>query len=367
MDSFCEANADCVLIITSRTIIVVSLLLTGIVFNCVILKICYHNKTIAGRTYMILMAMLDLYGTIVMVPLEPLWEYSLLPNLVFRPHVLVQKMSYLFVQLAMVFDRLFAVFTPFSYQKKRQLSNKILLGISIFTQVYSQVFLLGGDLIPSRILVNFSTVTIVGNFVVVFAIISLAYPAIVIKLLRQTRRVRHHHKPGGGLKLKSLRHDDKSGRHDVIDGSNVGAAGNDGLKRNASSLNVSINDPNKNDGRTSSNVAETDNPKLSKDFSGNDGQSKTSFRNDNQSKNVPRAGGAAKDIPKATDTGNNVPKTDRHRRVNDNNVPRSAIAVRNSHNAPLSKAASKKHGKVLKMFGAVLFLFVLTNASSLLG
>ena len=124
-----------------------------------------------------------------MAPITALWEFRVYPEGVFKAQVLILKQSYLFVQLAMVFDRIFAVFTPFKYQHHRRLSNKILLGIFVSLQLLIQISVQASGQIETDYLTTVNNSIIFGTILVVFLIIATAYPTIACELLARNRKV----------------------------------------------------------------------------------------------------------------------------------------------------------------------------------
>ena len=110
MFSFCDTAEYCVYVIASRLAVVLSFMLAGVLLNGTILWIHQRNKTLPGRLYIVMLAVLDVYGSVCLLSTAALWELRVISNPPFFHQVIFQKTSYLFVQLAMLFDRIFAVF-----------------------------------------------------------------------------------------------------------------------------------------------------------------------------------------------------------------------------------------------------------------
>ena len=92
--------------------------------------------------------------------------------------------AYLFVQLAMVFDRLLAVFLPFKFVKMRRKTNTVLAVAYCAVQVYLQVL---GNIYRQR---DHVVPAVLFIYAVIFGLMLVAYPAIALKLWKQSRRIK---------------------------------------------------------------------------------------------------------------------------------------------------------------------------------
>ena len=190
------ATGKCVtsLWIISRVVIVTCFFVLGLTTNAITLKIFYNKqRKQASKIYMLGLAWVDLLGcTLVVpllgctlvVPLLALWEVGVVAEKVFVACALFQTQSYLFIQVAMVFDRIFAVYAPHKFNDWRRSTNRALLGVFVTSQASMQVpvLLIGGHVYVS--------VAYVATFVLGFTTITAAYPAIALKLWKQSRRIK---------------------------------------------------------------------------------------------------------------------------------------------------------------------------------
>ena len=188
--SACETST-CALWIASRVTIVFSIGLAGCVVNGLVIKIYRkaakkpHQQT-GSQLYMVTLAWIDLLGCLLLLPQFPLWELEIVPHFALSTHGILQTQSYLFVQVAMTFDRVFAVFRPLHYKQMRRRTNIILTVLFIVQQLTIHV----GRIIKIYYVENFvASYIFVTSFALGLIIMLVSYPAIAINLYRQSRRV----------------------------------------------------------------------------------------------------------------------------------------------------------------------------------
>ena len=190
----CHANV-CVSTVVGQVLITIILMITGIVGNGTVLKIYYKEKKQASKIYIIALAWIDLVGCVVFLPQIPFWQLVSALGLsspvagYISVGLMMQKQSYLFVQIAMVFDRIFAVFKPHSFNQLRRKTNLILLMIFAALQITivasATIFYSSGDSTGFIL----AMLAYIPPFMVAFCIYVVAYPAIAVKLWKQNRRI----------------------------------------------------------------------------------------------------------------------------------------------------------------------------------
>ena len=192
MDLAC-ITTKCVLETAGVILVVALILVTGVIGSGVVLKIYSKEKKQASQIYIMALALIDLLGCLFVLPQIPFWQSGKIPveSPIFGLYmyvVIVQKQSYLFVQIAMVFDRIFAVFKPHSFNQLRRKTNKILLMIFVAVQmtIQASMFLHFAVEIAAAIRVVGAMHSIV--FGLGLALFVTAYPAIAVKLWKQSRR-----------------------------------------------------------------------------------------------------------------------------------------------------------------------------------
>ena len=137
------------------------------------------------------MAHLDLFSLLVMLPQTVLFELDLMPESVYITEGGISVVCYLFVQVAMVIDRVFAVFTPFKNIRNRDRFNLVLfviiaIYIPIMICVQSILLFVTNNERVAKIIVDI-VLFVIG--LTTLSIIFAAYPAIALKLFRQKRKI----------------------------------------------------------------------------------------------------------------------------------------------------------------------------------
>ena len=171
--------------IALRAVIISFFVIVGLIANGIVLQIYMGykgNQKQASHLYIIILAWLDLISCCVILPQMPLFKYGIIPQKILGVQFSLQLQSYVFVQVAMVLDRFFAVFYPFKFHQIRRKTNIVLLIAFILIQSLTQFL---GILVHVLItIIPLVAVCIFGLFTTF-----LAYPAIAIKLWRQNRQI----------------------------------------------------------------------------------------------------------------------------------------------------------------------------------
>ena len=204
MTSHCDAQNPCAWQIAWRVIVIVTYMVICLAENIVILTI-YNNslKKEASKLYIVAMAYLDLVACCVVLPQVPLWEFGLIPEGIFLTQALVGNQMYLFVQVTMVLDRWFAVYTPTKYFRMRHLLNKTMVVIFIVLQVYMQtIFIVANYILEDEFLDAILDISFSGTFAIGLLVISVVYPAIVYKLHKLEKKF-NKVKPSGDSHVTS--------------------------------------------------------------------------------------------------------------------------------------------------------------------
>ena len=194
--AFCDVHPNCAAIIASRTCIVLAFVIAGVIGNGTVLYI-YRDRgnkqqQQASRIYIVTMAYLDTFILIILLPQVILYEFQLMPDSVYIYEGGITFACYMFVQVAMVFDRVFAVFTPFKYLPNRDRFNKALLitlVMYILTMFCVQSALLLVSLENADLAKNVIDITLFFVLFAAFLAICCAYPAIALKLWRQKQKI----------------------------------------------------------------------------------------------------------------------------------------------------------------------------------
>ena len=189
--SFCDMFSNCTAAIAWRVAVIATFMTVGVIGNSTVLYIYRKdNSKQTGRIYMVAMAWMDIASSVLTTPQMPLYEMAAEPfSQLFLAQAFLMVVAYLFVQMAMVFDRVFAVFTPFKYSQNSNKSNKFLflafIAIEIFLQVTFFLSLYSSVQLPQNIVsLSLGMIYILGFLVTVSA-----YPAIAIKLYCQRQKV----------------------------------------------------------------------------------------------------------------------------------------------------------------------------------
>ena len=191
MTSFCKEHSNCEWLIASRVVIVLFYVIACLATNGVVLYV-YHKKSKKDmcKLYIVTLACIDCMGCFIILPQIPFWEFGLLSDCIFLTQIIVYNPMYLFVQVAMVLDRVCAVYTPFKYLQNRNRMNRVMLATFIALQLYMQaVSIVEKCLIRSDLLYLIARLNFSATFVVGLLIIACAYPAIVYRLNSQQKRV----------------------------------------------------------------------------------------------------------------------------------------------------------------------------------
>ena len=186
----CETK-NCGVWIALRVVIVLLFALGGLVANGVVLKVylkAVKQNSQTSQLYIVLLACIDLISCLALLPQLPFHEWGLLPYAVFASQAILQTLAYLLVQVAMIVDRVFAVFRPHQFNQMRRRTNIALTTLFVISQLIIQI--------SAFVRIFFKVENMLGKlaFVTLFAlglmIMLVAYPAITIKLYRQKRRVK---------------------------------------------------------------------------------------------------------------------------------------------------------------------------------
>ena len=193
--AFCELHPNCAWIIASRTCIVLAFVIAGVIGNGTVLYI-YRDRgnkqqQQASRIYIVTLAYYDIFSLFIVLPQTVLYEYDLMPESVYIAEGGISVVCYLFVQVAMVIDRVFAVFTPFKYLRYRDRFNMALFGVvALYVPIMTSaqlilIFAIGNENL-AKLLMDISLSAV---FFTSLSVISGGYPAIAIKLWRQKNKV----------------------------------------------------------------------------------------------------------------------------------------------------------------------------------
>ena len=196
MEQPCTVSAEsCAQYVIPRIAAVSFFLITGIVGNGIVLKIYHKEKKQASKIYIIALAWIDLLGCVVILPQVLVWQSRVFPiespfTYLYFAEVIIQKQSYLFVQIAMVLDRIFAVFKPHSFNEMRRKTNKTLVVVFIMTQAVSQSAAILFNITHRVVYGVVMTLAYITPFPFGFTLMLVAYPAIAMKLWKQSRRIK---------------------------------------------------------------------------------------------------------------------------------------------------------------------------------
>ena len=181
--------------IASRVVIIVLFATFGILGNGLVIRICRREKSgskkapsCGSQLYILAMAWIDLTGCMLLLPQTPFWELGVLPNVAHAVQNVLVKNAYLFVQLAMTFDRIFAVFRPHEFLQMRRRTNRALAVLFLLQQltIYTSMTVNATTSTTNYIGVTVHAMTFALGLVTML----VAYPAIAARLYSQNRHVR---------------------------------------------------------------------------------------------------------------------------------------------------------------------------------
>ena len=183
-------NNECVAWITSRVVIVFAFALMGTVSNGLVLKIYMFSKGAKPQTgsqlYIVALAWIDLLGCLVILPQATFAERQLMPRIPFVALNTFAKQAYLYVQVAMTFDRLLAVFRPHQFHRMRCRTNIVVGAVFAVQQLVIQATVV---LRPYYNVNLIGLVVYIPSFALALTFMLVSYPAIAINLYRQSRRI----------------------------------------------------------------------------------------------------------------------------------------------------------------------------------
>ena len=193
MAGFCGEYPNCKAMLITRLCIIIFVNILSIIGNGTVLYIYRQiNKqqpqSSKNNRYIIIMAWLDLFFTVVIMPQVVLFELRLV-NTSYLTQTIISVTMYLLVQIAIVFDRIFAVFTPFKYVQNRDKCDKVLGGIYVVVIIYLETILLMENHSKIKLPHNLLRKSMVVIFVAVITIPLFAYPSIAFRLWRQKQKV----------------------------------------------------------------------------------------------------------------------------------------------------------------------------------
>ena len=194
MTSFCEKHPNCTIIIATRVLVVIIFMVLGVVGNGTVLyiyrKISKKHPQAGKKTlYIRIMAWLDLFFCTVILAQMPLFEFRLIPDAVYFTQAVLSVFCYLLVQIAIVFDRIFAVFTQFKYAQNSNKCNRILCVVYVFAVITFEVIVLIEALSDVKLPQNVFMNGIAAVYVLAFFVPCVVYPAIAIKLWSRKRKI----------------------------------------------------------------------------------------------------------------------------------------------------------------------------------
>ena len=145
-------------------------------------------KTLTGRSFVILLAVVDLLCCVIILPQVPLWELGFI-DVVYVSQVLVQVLVHLFIQVAMTLDRVFAVFTPFRYQQYRRTSRTCLAVLATFIIIGLQIKLVVERIFQIDAGDYIGRATFFVTYTIGVLVIFTSYPVLAMRLFRMKRKV----------------------------------------------------------------------------------------------------------------------------------------------------------------------------------
>ena len=181
--------------IISRVLTVFTLMTVGLVGNSLVLIIYIKNKTQAGRTFLIILSVADLFANVVTLPQIPFWELEPLKwNAVIFPQVVLAQMTYVLVTVAMALERVLAVFTPYKYKTYRRTMLKVMVTVAMVVITCLEtgavmLFMNSDDSLLYDDIGLVYYVTLLLCEATGLLVVMVAYPAIAIRLYRQQRQI----------------------------------------------------------------------------------------------------------------------------------------------------------------------------------
>ena len=188
-----EASFDLVLlgILTFISFVV------GGIGNAFVFWIYTKNKQLPVRTFILILAALDFYSSVALVPQLFAIESGVLSDRVTIPQSVFLDINYNYITVTMALDRVIAIFRPFHYATYRRTLLKIMAGLTIVTIVFFELVLAyfyAGYFIPDfpspteLEIVVLHTAYAVQMMVALLAV-AVAYPVIGFKLYQQGRKI----------------------------------------------------------------------------------------------------------------------------------------------------------------------------------
>ena len=161
----------------------------GSIANGLVLKIYWrtlrrHSQE-ASQLYIVALACVDLFGCVFGVSLIPLFEWGALPREIKGSLQVLHVEAHLIVQVAMTFDRLFAVFRPHQFTQLRRRTNAILAAIFVVVELILQASYVLDKHFDIRFGAGYFFLLILGFALFVMIV---AYPAIAMRLYLHNQR-----------------------------------------------------------------------------------------------------------------------------------------------------------------------------------
>ena len=167
----------------ARYVVITVFMVLGATGNGIVLKIYMSYKKSqkhASHVYIIILAWLDLISCCVIMPQMPFARTGRVPLQVIASEFTFHLQSYVFVQVAMVLDRFFAVFYPLKFHQIRKKTNIALLIAFIVFQTITQLLIFLTD-------IAIFTIPLFGVCALGIVTTLVTYPAIAIRLWRHNQ------------------------------------------------------------------------------------------------------------------------------------------------------------------------------------
>ena len=180
----------------SAFVIAIICVVVGGVGNGLILWIYSRNKQLPVRTFILILAVLDFYSSVVLMPHMLASYMGVLHQYVTVPQGLFLAISYDYVTVTMALDRVIATFRPFQYAKYRRTLLKVMASLMIAVIVVMESFV--GYLFVNEFITELPASAFVGRFsntvyvsqnILSLITVAVAYPAIGFKLHRQAQNI----------------------------------------------------------------------------------------------------------------------------------------------------------------------------------